>query len=375
MVLILVADYKSENQQYVNAFVHTRVKAYLENGIDAKVFVVNSRKRKNIYTYDGVEVTVGDKIDCINYINEHSITAVCAHFITPDMISVLSSINRKLNIYIFVHGNEALMWYERIFPYLFTDFISVLKFIKYIFINIISVSIIRSFLKESKHDITLIAVSEWMKRKAIKNLKCDNRKWYVIPNIIDDKLFIFNEKRPEQRYNLLLLRSFNSGKYANDISINVIKKLAEYKHFDKFNILIMGDGRLFKRLTKDLYKYSNIKIRKGFVQQNKIAAIHKEYGIFLCPTRQDAQGVSMCEAMSSGLIPVTSDNTAIPEFLPESDEFAFKTVDEMAEKIIAVAENEDIFLKQSRMVSDFIHEKCSFDKTVKKEILLFKSQE
>ena len=42
-------------------------------------------------------------------------------------------------------------------------------------------------------------------------------------------------------------------------------------------------------------------------------------GIFICPTRQDAQGVSMCEAMSSGLVPITLYNTAIPECLPNDE--------------------------------------------------------
>ncbi len=39
------------------------------------------------------------------------------------------------------------------------------------------------------------------------------------------------------------------------------------------------------------------------------------YGVFLSPTRMDAQGVMMCEVMASGLLTISSDNTAIPEFI------------------------------------------------------------
>ena len=250
MVLVLVGEYKSEKQQYSNAFVHTRVKSYLENGVDAKVFVINKRNKKSSYIYDGVDVITGNIEDCINYINDYSIDDICVHFINRVMIKALSGVSRKVNVYIFVHGNEALRWYERIFPYLFTDFITIRRFIEYIFNNTISIPIIKNFLKKSTHNITLITVSEWMKMMANKNWKCDNKEWIIIPNIIDDKLFIYNEKQPEQRYKLLLLRSFGSGKYANDISIKVIKKLSEYRDFERFQILIMGEAKAICKINK-----------------------------------------------------------------------------------------------------------------------------
>jgi glycosyltransferase involved in cell wall biosynthesis len=40
-----------------------------------------------------------------------------------------------------------------------------------------------------------------------------------------------------------------------------------------------------------------------------------KYGTFVATTRMDAQGVIMCEAMAAGMLVVTSNNTAIPEFV------------------------------------------------------------
>ena len=81
----------------------------------------------------------------------------------------------------------------------------------------------------------------------------------------------------------------------------------------------------------------------------------------LIPTRQDAQGVSMCEAMSSGLVPVTSNNTAIPEY-----------VNELKDAIQEMYYSPDIFLKKSKKASQHINKICSPQKVITKELDLIK---
>ena len=46
--------------------------------------------------------------------------------------------------------------------------------------------------------------------------------------------------------------------------------------------------------------------------------MHKKNGIFMVPTRLDSQGVSRDEAMSSGLVPITNNVAAIPEFVDDT---------------------------------------------------------
>ena len=97
-------------------------------------------------------------------------------------------------------------------------------------------------------------------------------------------------------------------------------------------------------------------------------------GVFLCPTRQDAQGVSMCEAMSSGLVPVTSNNTAIPEFVEDKHSGFLNTNNPVnfADSIEFLLKNPKIFLKISKNASSSIEKICSSKIVAKLELELFK---
>ena len=81
---------------------------------------------------------------------------------------------------------------------------------------------------------------------------------------------------------------------------------------------MIGDGPLFEQTLEPLRGFDNITIKKGFITQQKIAELYKQYGVFLCPSRSDTQGVSRDEAMASGLVPVTNGVAAIPEFVDDS---------------------------------------------------------
>jgi glycosyltransferase involved in cell wall biosynthesis len=93
--------------------------------------------------------------------------------------------------------------------------------------------------------------------------------------------------------------------------------LSNEPFFNELEFRLIGDGALFEETVAPLRDYPNITVERRFLTQNEIAALHKEYGIFLCPSRWDSQGVSRDEAMSSGLVPVTSSIAAIPEFVDE----------------------------------------------------------
>ena len=70
----------------------------------------------------------------------------------------------------------------------------------------------------------------------------------------------------------------------------------------------------------------------------------------------------MCEAMSSGLIPITIANTAIPEFLPDK-RLLCKNTDEMLLLIKRLFDNPEEFAELSAICSTFINAKCSADVT------------
>jgi hypothetical protein len=85
----------------------------------------------------------------------------------------------------------------------------------------------------------------------------------------------------------------------------------------------------------------NVIIKGTFLDQKSIKALHDQNGVFLAISRQDAQGVSMCEAMSSGLAIISSNNTAIPEFIPDYQGglLSNNTPSDIANKILEIVEN------------------------------------
>lgn len=373
MIITVATGYPNEKDKYNNNFIHTRVKAYIREGIDSEVFIIGSYDFPHIY--DGVQLTYGDwkaLADRVN--NEPNITCVCFHFLDIQMMKAIQAFRKDVAITIFVHGNEALWWYERIFPDKFADIIRVLKFIKYAFRNTVSINYIKRRINKLGDRVNIICVSEWMKDVAVNNWKIDESriKTHIIPNIIDETIFPYKEKTSDDRFNILMIRSFTNGKYALDIAMDIIKELQQYPEKDKIHVSVYGDGWLWEKYTSRIKELPNVELNKRMLPHGDIADVHSNNGIFLCPTRQDAQGVSMCEAMSSGLVPISSDNTAIPEFLPAGYNLAFNSPKDAAERIIQLIRDPEEFRRLSKEVSGFIRQKCSIEMTTDKELQLMK---
>lgn len=155
------------------------------------------------------------------------------------------------------------------------------------------------------------------------------------------------------------------------MSIKFIQKLSKKEYFGELEFAIYGTGKFFNSLTNKIKGYSNIKIKNNFLTQDEVAKLHNQYGIFLCPTRQDAQGVSMCEAMSSGLIPLTSNNTAIPEFVQNKTEGLLcnnEDISSFVEAYETLYNNPEIFSKMSKNASLRMDRQCSLENTILEEI-------
>ena len=108
---------------------------------------------------------------------------------------------------------------------------------------------------------------------------------------------------------------------------------------------------------------------KKFLRQEEIAAMHKQYGLFLTPTRMDAQGVSRDEAMSSGLVPITNAVTAIPEFVDDTCGILAPGEDymEMANGIEKLYYNAELFQLMSKNAAHRVRGQSSWEQTIKKE--------
>ena len=371
-IIVLCDNYPTPNAEYSSSFVHNRVKRYSEH---YKCEVIKRSQGKD-YIIDGIQVRVysGGK-EFRDIYQESSPEVVLIHFISRWMIQEIIPMI-KVPLIVWVHGTEALGWYRRLFNYAISDFLKI-DFYKRAYHNYLQLRSLRNTIKLSnsnQHKIHFVFVSRWMKTicETDTHIRCSH--YSIIPNPIDTDTFAYKIKDPNDRKKILLIRSFETRKYANDIAIKAILKLSKKTYFEDLKITIIGKGKLFQKYTEKVSGFKNIVILEEFIHNNKIPELHAEHGIFLCPTRQDAQGVSMCEAMSSGLVPITSKVTAIPEFvthlatgiLANSHTSIVKAIDLMYNNI-------DEFMRISANSSDFIFGELSNDILIPKELDLIKS--
>ncbi len=353
---VLSSGYPSEKKPNLMGFVHSRVRAYVELGNEVEVFVIGPACK---YKYEGVPVCSDSKENIKLYLEDEKFDAVLVHFLTQDKIDVLGD----MKCVIWVHGFEALSWKRRLFNlnprlplYIIDNTKQLHSFKKY---------------AQSHPQSKFVFVSRWMYEITCADIGYKISNYEIIHNYIDSNIFNYEAKNKEQRKNILLIRSFANKKYANDISIDFIKKISKKPYFKDLKITIYGEGRLFRGLVDKLKEIENVEIHNRFLTQSEISKIQKHYGVFLCPTRQDAQGVSMCEAMSCGLVPLTSLNTAIPEFVENGTEGLLcdnKDINSFIREYEHLLEDPAYFLKVSENASKRIQEQCSLENTIIQEM-------
>lgn len=368
--LVITPGYPKDGDVANCAFVHSRIINYKKVLDDISVFSFKRKVKDNQYTYEGINVIEGNEIELEKVLLKNEYDKILIHFADRKNMNIILKNRKKAKLLIWVHGVEALGWYRRLF---LLDIRHIKAYIKYIINNTLQLKMMRNLIIKHQDIIKFIFVSEWMKNVLEHDTvtKGKIKNYAIIPNVIDEEIFKYNKKEENQRFNILSIRSFETKKYANDILVKSILELSKKSNFKRYNFSIYGKGKLFKKTIKPLLQFENVKIEERFLNKNEIVEEHKKNGIFLAPTRQDAQGVSMCEAMSSGLVPVTSKNTAIPEFVKDKEDgYLTNNYKELAQSIEELGNNEEVFLEMSKNASHNIKEKCGRNIVIAKEIEL-----
>lgn len=370
-VAIVSSEYPGPDLIYGDTFVHSRVRLYKEY---CEVMVVGYHAdltHDRIFEFEGVNAYItSDLTTFIQKLREFDPDVLAVHFINYKQIRELQSLRKPLII--FVHGYEALSWKRRLMNYRTLG--DLRYFLPYFLSNRKQIRAMKALAKESNQEgnYQFVFVSQWLRKAVESDWKMKIKNYHVVPNGIDTQLFKFQRKPPELRKRILLLRSFKARNYANDLAIDAILLLSKKEFFNDLEFSIFGEGFLFSTLTGKIEQFSNVRLNNFFVENKSIPEIHAKHGIFLCPSRLDTQGVSMCEAMSSGLVPITSAIGGIPEYATdEFSSFQVTTPYEIAEKISFLYHNPDEFLKMSARASQEIADKCSLLRTVKSEIDIF----
>lgn len=343
-IVFITSRYPSKNNPYNHMFVHMRCVEFKKMGHDVVVYVPS--KERVTYIHEGVNVVKMPANLITKKINKEDKIFIHLLNITP-----IPSVNgwyiyryilkNNLPFVMYVHGNEVQKHSAREFD-VTIGFIDLLKRLKKDFY---AIPRIRSFVAQTK-DLSkseYIFPSVWMKNELESNLNVKLQKFHIIPNGIDTELFKFHSNY-EKSKKIITIRPLSSKKYAVDVAIKLMSYLPE-----DYTLDIYGKGvfqQEYEQLIQHLGLEDRVKILNNFIERQQLNSTLSNYGVFLSPTRMDAQGVMMCEAMASGLLTISSNNTAIPEFI--SDQVTGLLIDNEnieadVKKILAILSSKECF--------------------------------
>lgn len=366
--LVLTNHYPSYDNLYRNGFVHRRVVGYRELGLDVDVICL-SEKQALSHEFEGVDVRCADKEMLRSLLGTGGVESVLVHFLDEAMWSVLKDFVDRVRIIVWIHGAEVQPWHRREFNYKTDE-----QRAKAVAASDLRMNLWREVFSEASPLLGFVFVSQYFANEVMEDvgIKLDVSRYEIIHNYIDEDLFSYERKDPEQRYRVLSIRPYASAKYANDLSVNAIVELSKHPVFERMSFHMLGDGVLFDETLKPLLELSNVRIERKFLNQGEIAELHKQYGLFLCPTRMDSQGVSRDEAMASGLIPVTNAVTAIPEFVDETCGILAPGEDwnAMAQGILRIVQDPAQFEWLSSNAAKRVRGQSGFDSTIRREVAL-----
>jgi N-acetyl sugar amidotransferase len=372
-IAIISSNYPSHDSIYGDVFVHTRAKYYAQYYHVIVLGYLPQEGATIAYEYDGISVKKTHSLEELRrWLSSDGIMMIAVHFMEHAYIDLLVNLGKPLAV--FIHGYEALSWRRRLMNYNAPGALPYL--IKYVRQNKAQLEGMRRFLRvvKDRPDVSLIHVSKWLKQAVEKDLNLRHTNSMIIPNGINTSLFQFQRKPSELRKKVLLIRSFKARNYANDIAVDTVLALSKRAFFKELDFSFYGEGFLFEKLTSKIKHFDNVKLYNCFVLNEAIPKIHKDFGIFLCPSKLDTQGVSMCEAMASGLVPITCSVGGIPEYATHAESaFMIKDAQSAADAIEKLYYDEALFHAMSHAARKEIETKCDLTDTADREISLFRS--
>jgi FkbM family methyltransferase len=369
--LLVTKQYPAYDDLYRYGFVHSRVRAYRREGLAVDVFRLHADEPCAFREFEGIDVVQGDRdlLDLTLRTGGHD--HVLVHLLDASMWEVLERHIDRVKVTVWVHGAEIQTWPRRAFEF---ERLDAEEIARKKLLSDHRAAFWERLLRAPHPNLSLVFVSNYLAEEAQGDLGVDLSRvpHAVIHNYIDGGLFAYHPKDAAQRTRVLSIRPFASRVYANDLTVRAIELLAQRPGFERLAFHIVGDGELFEETTRPVAGFANVRLERRFLTQPEIAALHREHGIFLCPTRMDTQGVSRDEAMASGLVPVTTRVAAVPEFVDETCGVLVDAEDAagLADAIERLADDAERFQRLSEHAAQRVREQCGFAQTVGRELAL-----
>ena len=180
----------------------------------------------------------------------------------------------------------------------------------------------------------IIAVSNYTKKKIVKNYNINEGKIEVIHNAIEE---IGRRKgKPYSKMKIILYLGRFSIQKGPDYFIRAARKVLEYR--DDVLFVMAGTGELLPQMI-DLAYDLNIGDKilfTGRLSDEEVQRIYDEADIYVLPSVSEPFGLTVLEAISKGVPVIISKNSGVREVLNNYLEVDFWDTEEMANKILSL---------------------------------------
>ena len=369
---IIVPTFPTATKGYGGQPIERRLSYYRSAGFDVTV-VVASRSPGVAEDREGIRILHTRPEELLSVVHDVNPSQVCIHHPLPEHWVVAKELIDRVPVHLWIHGFEARDWRELEYNFTPQEIAEQASTLDAITFDR------REAVREAftNRAVTKIFVSDYMKdvAESFAGIPAENSR--VIHNVIDANSFVYEAKTASDRLNILSVRSFARRNYATDLIRRTIELLADEPFFDDLTFSIFGDGQHFEEDTADLVGLSNVSVTRQFLDAQGMASEFKRHGVILIPTRWDSQGMTMGEAMSAGLVPVTNGVAAIPEFADEQCALLAGPDDVrgLADGIIRMYREPELFLSMSAAAATRARAQCGPESTVQLEIDLLEAAE
>ncbi|NHZ84674.1 MAG: glycosyltransferase [Planctomycetia bacterium] len=358
-IAIISPNYPTEDSSSF-AFVHVRAKLYQKTGAIVRVFLIGEMEID--YKYEGIKVVKNKRTDLRKSILDFQPDVIAIHYPTYKTIPLVNSLPYPTVAW--VHGHEVL-WNIQL-----SSAKSVINYIVKRLVlfprELYQKTIIRNFLRKTYKNVF---VSKWLLEKAQLHTLTRYDNSIIIPNPVDCKLFTYKE--PINITKAIALRGLDSKKYGVDIGIKAFSKQTDS------HLTIVGRGKYKKKYNILIKRIrSNSMILDRSIPHNKLPEYFRKFGFFVAPSRIEAQGLAMCEAMACGLPVIATKVGGIPEFVRNRiDGILVKSNDPkaLAAAIKELLYDESDFIRMSQNARKNMENVCSSEKVISIELEILKN--
>lgn len=359
-VHMVVPRYPWKPTAYGGQFHRTRAQAYRDLGVSTDVFVCPP------YATEGMEVreavTRGGFADLTRWAAERG-GAFSLHSPSPRTLAAILEGRPDARILCTFHGAEARDPARLAYNYTPISHRAEARLLAKS--HAIRMAFLRTLATDSSVEIAF--VSETLRNMAEEDSGADLSRAHILPNPIDTALFHPREHDATALRRILAIRPFSRLNYGGDVLEASLSQLAR----QGAEVTLVGFGLGWMDARKRLSGVAGLTLIDGPVPPSRIAELHATHGIFIYPTRHDTQGVSLCEAVASGMVAVTNRGTATEEFVGQGAVW-LDTLDPSAfvEAALRVHTDPAAFRGVAEAGAARIAQVCGPDETVRKDLAI-----